>query len=84
MKSGRFSPKPLPERIKRLQAAGCAVHSVIEHITISTPEGPRDAWVVATNVYLVGADGWRLAAHHASPGSPREVEVETETAAVLH
>ena len=73
-----------PERIRRLHTGVCAVHSVIERIRSSSPEGARDAWVVATNVYLLDGDGWRLVAHHASPGSPREVEAEAETAAVLH
>jgi len=40
--------------------------------------------VVATNVYLKTAQGWRLVSHHASPGSPREVQEIVEAASVLH
>jgi hypothetical protein len=43
-----------------------AVHSVEETLTPpgeAKPHGP----VVATNVYLRTAAGWRMVAHHASP-----------------
>jgi len=73
-----------PEKVRRLVTHSSAVHSVLEHIQIMTPEGPQSAWVVATNVYLKGAQGWRLVAHHASPGSPREVQEIVEAASVLH
>ena len=73
-----------PEKVRRLVTHSSAVHSVLEHIQIMTAEGPQSAWVVATNVYLKGAQGWRLVAHHASPGSPREVQEIVEAASVLH
>ena len=73
-----------PEKVRRLQTHDCSVHSVLEHIRLMTPEGPQSAWVVATNVYLKTAQGWRLASHHASPGSPREVQEVVEAASVLH
>ena len=73
-----------PEKVRRLQTLSCAVHSVLEEIRIMTPEGPQAAWVVATNVYLKTAQGWRLVSHHASPGSPREVQEIVEAASVLH
>ena len=73
-----------PEKVRRLQTHACAVHSVVEHIRIMTTDGPQSAWVVATNVYVLGAHGWRLVSHHASPGSPREVQEIVETASVLH
>jgi ketosteroid isomerase-like protein len=73
-----------PEKVRRLQTHTCAVHSVLEHIQIMTTGGPQSAWVVATNVYLLGAQGWRLASHHASPGSPREAQELVEAASVLH
>jgi len=49
-----------------------AVHSVQEILTPpgeSKPHGP----VVATNVYLRTAAGWRMVAHHASP-APAQAE----------
>ena len=73
-----------PEKVRRLHTHTCAVHSVLEHIQIMTGDGPQSAWVVATNVYVLGAQGWRLVSHHASPGSPREVQEIVETASVLH
>lgn len=73
-----------PEKVRRLQTHACAVHSVLEHIELMTAEGPQAAWVVATNVYLKTTQGWRLVAHHASPGSPREVQELFESASVLH
>ena len=73
-----------PERVRRLQTLSCAVHSVLEQIRIMTPEGPQVAWVVATNVYLKTAQGWRLVSHHASPGSPREVQEIVEASSTLH
>ena len=73
-----------PERVRRLQTLSCAVHSVLEQIRIMTPEGPQTAWVVATNVYLKTAQGWRLVSHHASPGSPREAQEIAEAASTLH
>ena len=73
-----------PERVRRVQTHSCAVHSVLEQVRVMTAEGPQSAWVVATNVYVKGAQGWRLVAHHASPGSPREVQELAEAASVLH
>jgi ketosteroid isomerase-like protein len=57
---------------------------VIEKIRVATPEGERFAWIVATNVYLRSAQGWRLVAHHASPGAGDEAIDGAEAAATLH
>jgi ketosteroid isomerase-like protein len=73
-----------PEKVRRLHTLSCAVHSVLEQIRIMTPEGPQSAWVVATNVYLKTAQGWRLVAHHASSGSPREAQETAEAGSTLH
>jgi ketosteroid isomerase-like protein len=73
-----------PEKVRRLQSHGCAVHSVLEHVQIMTAEGPQSAWVVATNVYIPTALGWRLVSHHASPGSPREAQELVEASSLLH
>jgi uncharacterized protein (TIGR02246 family) len=58
-----------PEQVHRLEALSGAVHHLLESVDVPTDEGPRTAWVMATNVYLQTARGWRLVAHHASPGS---------------
>ena len=73
-----------PEKVRRVRTQTTAVHSVIERIQVMTDEGPQVAWVIATNVYLNTAQGWRLVAHHASPGSSRELPEVGELPAVLH
>ncbi len=72
-----------PERPRRVEALGAAVHNVLERLDQHTAEGTRRAWVVATNVYLKTAQGWRLVAHHASPGRSEVVEA-TPPAQLLH
>ena len=72
-----------PERVRRIDALGAAVHNVLERIDLHTDEGPQRAWVVATNVYLKTAQGWRLVAHHASPGRSEVAEV-TVPGQLLH
>ena len=74
-----------PEHVKVVQAMGCAVHSVLERIDVVTVEGPRTGWIVATNVYVKTGLGWRMVAHHASPGAPDELpEVGDAAPSVLH
>jgi ketosteroid isomerase-like protein len=60
------------------------VHSVVERVAVMSDDGMQHAWVVATNVYAKTAQGWRMVAHHASPGTRTEpVEVLTAQP-VLH
>jgi uncharacterized protein (TIGR02246 family) len=73
-----------PERVRRVQTHDCAVHSVVERIQVMTDEGPQMAWVLATNVYVKTSLGWRLVAHHASPGTEQELPEVGETPSVLH
>ena len=73
-----------PHRVRRLESHSSAVHSVLERIRVMTAGGEQFAWVVATNVYLKSSRGWRLVAHHASPGSAVEVEDTPEAASTLH
>lgn len=72
------------QAVRKIEAMASSVHSVRERIEILTNEGPLDAFVMATNVYHKTAQGWRLVAHHASPGNPREAEDVTERPPVLH
>jgi len=74
----------VPEKVRRLQTLSCAVHSVLERVRVMSEQGPQSTWVVATNVYVKTAQGWRMAAHHASPGSPREAHDIVEAASTLH
>jgi ketosteroid isomerase-like protein len=73
-----------PERVRRLQNPSSAVHNVLERVRVRTNEGVQTAWVVATNVYWKTPHGWRLVAHHASPGAPREVQEIVEAPSTLH
>lgn len=58
----------VPEKVMRFDAGHCSLHSVIERVSVLTDDGPQHAFVVATNVYAKTAQGWRMVAHHASPG----------------
>ena len=72
------------EKVRRVQALGSSVHSVLERIDVHTEEGPRHAYVIATNVYQKTPQGWRMVAHHASPGTPQELQEVSDTPTVLH
>ena len=72
------------EKVRRVQGPACAVHSVLEQVRVMTAEGMQSAWVIATNVYMQTARGWRLAAHHASPGSQREMQEMIEAGSTIH
>jgi ketosteroid isomerase-like protein len=73
-----------PEKVRRVHALGAAIHSVVERVALATPEGPRTGWVMATNVYLKTAQGWRMVAHHASPGTATEPPELVESPSILH
>jgi uncharacterized protein (TIGR02246 family) len=73
-----------PERVRRLHMPDAAVHNLVERIELQTGAGPRTGFVLATNVYFRTAQGWRLMAHHASPGTPQETPEIVEAPAVLH
>jgi ketosteroid isomerase-like protein len=73
-----------PERARKLQAVASAVHNVLERVEVLTAEGPGHAWVIATNVYHKTAQGWRMVAHHASPGTRSEVQEVSGNPQVLH
>jgi len=61
------------------------VHSVHEIITVTGENRPRPP-VVATNVFLRTAAGWRMIAHHASPapGTPAPEATPAPTPKILH
>ena len=73
-----------PLKVRKVQTLGCSVHSVLERVELLTDEGPRHAYVLATNVYLLTAQGWRMVAHHASPGSLQEMQEISESPVILH
>jgi uncharacterized protein (TIGR02246 family) len=75
-----------PERVRRLHSGDCAIHHVLERVQLHTEPGstPPTAWVIATNVYLKTAQGWRLVLHHASPGNAGDVQELVADAGTLH
>jgi uncharacterized protein (TIGR02246 family) len=79
------APVPVrPEQVRRLQTLGCAVHHLVERIVMESGERTEIAWVFATNVYVPTPQGWRLVAHHASPGSAEEMAAIGELPSTLH
>ena len=56
------------------------VSALLEHI-VSLDDGKLSAPVAATNIYVRGALGWRMVAHHASPVPPSSVGEEPR---ILH
>ena len=69
---GNGGIQAVPARVRKVESLASAVHNVLERIDVLTAEGPRHAFVLATNVYHNTPQGWRMVAHHASPGSARE------------
>ncbi len=58
-----------PERVLRTVSMGCAVHNVVERVSLPRGAPAAYACVLATNVYLRTPQGWRMVMHHASPGT---------------
>lgn len=73
-----------PERVRRLHTGETAIHQVLERVQVQGPEGRQSAWVIATNVYLKTAMGWRMVLHHASPGTAHDIQEVVEEPATLH
>jgi ketosteroid isomerase-like protein len=73
-----------PERVRKVDSVASSVHNLLERVEVITPQGPRQAWVIATNVYHKTAQGWRMVAHHASPGMVHAPDEADEVPQVLH
>ena len=58
--------------LSTVHAPFTAVHSIIEQIGV-VGQKHLAAPVVATNVYIRGALGWRMIVHHASPVPPSSI-----------
>ncbi|MEK8030545.1 nuclear transport factor 2 family protein [Ideonella sp. DXS29W] len=72
------------EKVRRVHTLSAAMHSVVERVALATPEGTRTGWVMASNVYIKTAHGWRMVAHHASPGTAQEPPELVDSPSVLH
>ena len=60
-----------------------SVHCVYENISYGE-DFAQHSVVLATNVYRLTDDGWRICAHHGSPGRAPVVTVETPSDATMH
>jgi uncharacterized protein (TIGR02246 family) len=73
-----------PGQVRRVQTLDAQVHTLVETVTIAGAEGTQHGYVVATNVYLKTALGWRMVAHHASPGSASEPSEPGDAPTTIH
>ena len=65
-----------PGQGHRVVAVSSAVPSVVGQVEVMLPDGLHQAVVMATNVYHKTPEGWRLVAHHASPGVAPDAQVD--------
>lgn len=72
------------EQVRRVASLGASVHSVLERVEVMTAQGPALAYVIATNIYIKTPQGWRMVAHHASPGTAHEQQQVEDGPTVLH
>jgi ketosteroid isomerase-like protein len=52
--------------VQRFTLPTVAVHTLYEHISVRGEAGPPHL-VMATNIYVLTAEGWRVLGHHGSP-----------------
>ncbi len=80
--NGRIRATPL--HVRKVESMTSAVHNLVERIEVMMEGGPAHAYVLATNVYHRTGQGWRMVAHHASPGMQNQAQEVNETPPVLH
>ena len=80
--NGRIRATPL--HVRKVESMTSAVHNLVERIEVMMEGGPAHAYVLATNVYHRTSQGWRMVAHHASPGSATDAQEANEMPTVLH
>lgn len=73
-----------PERVRKIVSLASAVHHLVERVEVITPQGAKQAFVLATNVYHKTPQGWRMVAHHASPGTAHDPADVGDKPTVLH
>ena len=78
------SIRAVPQQVRKVESLTSVVHNVLERIEVLTEGGPAHAYVLATNVYHRTAQGWRMVAHHASPGTHSQGQEHNEPPQVLH
>ncbi|MBE7419681.1 MAG: nuclear transport factor 2 family protein [Ideonella sp.] len=70
--------------VRRTRSIDAAVHNLVETVLVLGRQGAQQGYAVATNVYIKTAQGWRIVAHHASPGSGRDRDEPDEAPSTLH
>lgn len=73
----------LPEQVHRVSLLGAALHHLVERRP-SAGQDPPAASVIVSNFYVKTAQGWRIAAHHASPGREQPAPGAAEVPSTLH
>lgn len=73
-----------PERVRKIESMACAVHHLVERVELSASQGVKQAYVIATNVYQKMPQGWRMVAHHTSPGKVDDAQDVGVQPIVLH
>lgn len=69
--------------LSRIATPTMAVHQVLEEIMVTQPQGVGEiAFVIATNVYLAGPQGWSLVLHHGTATAAAADDNDAPT--VLH
>ncbi len=81
---GNGSIRAWPQQVRKIESLTSVVHNVLERIEVMTESGPAQALVLATNVYHRTGQGWRMVAHHASPGTQSEAQEVNDTPHMLH
>jgi ketosteroid isomerase-like protein len=71
-----------PAQVRVTHNLMTSVHSVVEEIHRSEPE-QQDAHIIATNVFVKTAQGWRIVLHHASV-APGQAPSEPVASNLLH
>jgi uncharacterized protein (TIGR02246 family) len=72
------------QSVHRIHSLASAVHHLVERVDVPGARGAQKAWVIATNVFHKTPQGWRLVAHHASPGTAEEVAQSLSVPNTLH
>jgi len=73
-----------PMHVHKSQALTHAIHTVTEHVSVMTDDGQAIAQLYALNVFHKTPQGWRLIAHHTSPGHLADAVEEPMASTALH
>jgi ketosteroid isomerase-like protein len=74
----------VPEQVCKVESLTSAMHNLIERVALHTADRSQEAVVLVTNVYQRTPQGWRMVAHHASPGTAATHADANDLPQVLH